>query len=72
MNDPLQGSYAREDALVEKWNIFRFLSDLTQFKGNLKISYNSIFFSKKRKNGGGWGPCNVSCVPTIKDMNYPL
>jgi len=37
MNDLFKGSHARHGALVKELNIFRFLSDLTQFNGNLKI-----------------------------------
>jgi len=47
MNDLLKVFHARDGALVEKMNIFRFLSDLTQFNGNLKITCNSKNVSKK-------------------------
>ena len=53
MKDPLKGSHVREGLLVGKLNIFHFLSNLTQFNGNLKIRCNSEFFDKKCKNRGG-------------------
>jgi len=72
MKNPFKVVHAWDGALVGKLNIFCLWSNLTQFNSNLKTSYNSNFLSKKCKNGGGWGHCNVSDVPTIEDMNYPL
>jgi len=53
MNNLLKGLHGQDGALVKKLNICSFLSNLNQFSGNLKISYNSNYFSKKCKNGGG-------------------
>jgi len=47
MNDPLKGLHARDGTLVEKFNIYHFLSHLPHFNGNLKLRCNSEFVSNK-------------------------
>ena len=69
MNDPLKWQDALEDVLLEKLNIFCFLSNLTHFHGNLKIWLMTKMFQKGGKME--WGRVFVTLL-CINHWTYEL